>query len=36
MCIRDSASTMEGNLITEDEQWAKLKLVVEAARHVWS
>jgi len=30
------ASTMEGNLITEDEQWAKLKLVVEAARHVWS
>jgi 5-methyltetrahydropteroyltriglutamate--homocysteine methyltransferase len=30
------ASTMEGNLITEDEQWAKLRLVVETARRVWS
>jgi 5-methyltetrahydropteroyltriglutamate--homocysteine methyltransferase len=29
------ASTMEGNLLTEDEQWAKLKLVVETARSVW-
>ena len=29
------ASTMEGNLITEDEQWAKLRLVVETARRVW-
>jgi 5-methyltetrahydropteroyltriglutamate--homocysteine methyltransferase len=29
------ASTMEGNLLTEDDQWAKLKLVVEAARLVW-
>jgi 5-methyltetrahydropteroyltriglutamate--homocysteine methyltransferase len=29
------ASTMEGNLITEDEQWAKLQLVVETAREVW-
>jgi 5-methyltetrahydropteroyltriglutamate--homocysteine methyltransferase len=30
------ASTMEGNLLTEDEQWAKLRLVVETARRVWS
>jgi 5-methyltetrahydropteroyltriglutamate--homocysteine methyltransferase len=30
------ASTMEGNLLTEDEQWAKLKLVVDIARRVWS
>ena len=29
------ASTMEGNLITEEDQWAKLRLVVEAARRVW-
>ena len=29
------ASTMEGNLLTEDEQWAKLKLVVETAKTVW-
>jgi len=29
------ASTMEGNLLTEDEQWAKLRLVVETARAVW-
>jgi 5-methyltetrahydropteroyltriglutamate--homocysteine methyltransferase len=29
------ASTMEGNLLTEDEQWAKLKLVVDTAREVW-
>jgi 5-methyltetrahydropteroyltriglutamate--homocysteine methyltransferase len=29
------ASTMEGNLLTEDEQWAKLGLVVETARRVW-
>jgi 5-methyltetrahydropteroyltriglutamate--homocysteine methyltransferase len=29
------ASTAEGNLLTEDEQWAKLKLVVETARKVW-
>jgi len=25
----------EGNVITEDEQWAKLGLVVETARAVW-
>src|SRR5437764_912149 len=30
------ASTMEGNLVTEDDQWAKLGLVVETARAVWS
>jgi 5-methyltetrahydropteroyltriglutamate--homocysteine methyltransferase len=29
------ASTMEGNLLTEDEQWAKLKLVVDTAKRVW-
>jgi len=29
------ASTMEGNLLTEGEQWAKLRLVVETARRVW-
>jgi 5-methyltetrahydropteroyltriglutamate--homocysteine methyltransferase len=29
------ASTEEGNLITEDEQWAKLRLVVDVAREVW-
>ena len=29
------ASTMEGNALTEADQWAKLKLVVETARAVW-
>jgi 5-methyltetrahydropteroyltriglutamate--homocysteine methyltransferase len=29
------ASTAEGNLITEDRQWAKLKLVADTARQVW-
>jgi len=29
------ASTMEGNLLTESDQWAKLQLVVETAREVW-
>src|SRR6266566_5045054 len=29
------ASTAEGNLITEDSQWAKLKLVVDTACRVW-
>jgi 5-methyltetrahydropteroyltriglutamate--homocysteine methyltransferase len=29
------ASTEEGNLLTEDEQWAKLALVVETANEVW-
>jgi 5-methyltetrahydropteroyltriglutamate--homocysteine methyltransferase len=30
------ASTMEGNMLTEDEQWAKLRLVKETARRVWN
>ena len=30
------ASTMEGNLLTEEEQWAKLSLVADVARRVWS
>jgi len=29
------ASTMEGNLLTEEAQWAKLELVVSTARRVW-
>jgi 5-methyltetrahydropteroyltriglutamate--homocysteine methyltransferase len=29
------ASTMEGNLLSEDDQWRKLALVVETARAVW-
>ncbi|HEV2438943.1 MAG TPA: methionine synthase [bacterium] len=29
------ASTMEGNLVTEDDQWAKLRLVADVARDVW-
>ena len=29
------ASTEEGNLLTEDQQWAKLALVVDIAREVW-
>ena len=29
------ASTAEGNLLTEDRQWAKLKLVADTARRVW-
>jgi 5-methyltetrahydropteroyltriglutamate--homocysteine methyltransferase len=29
------ASTEEGNILTEDEQWAKLRLIVEVAREVW-
>jgi 5-methyltetrahydropteroyltriglutamate--homocysteine methyltransferase len=30
------ASTLEGNLLTEDEQWRKLQLVADTARAVWS
>ena len=30
------ASAMEGNLLTEEEQWRKLQLVVETARSVWT
>jgi len=29
------ASTEEGNLLTEEQQWAKLRLCVEVAREVW-
>ncbi len=29
------ASTMEGNRLSEDDQWRKLELVVETARKVW-
>ncbi len=29
------ASTLEGNLLTEDEQFAKLQVVVDTAREVW-
>jgi len=30
------ASTAEGNLLSEDQQWSKLKLVVDTARRIWS
>jgi 5-methyltetrahydropteroyltriglutamate--homocysteine methyltransferase len=30
------ASTEEGNILTEDEQWAKLRMIVEIANEVWS
>jgi len=30
------ASTAEGNLLTEEQQWAKLKLVVDTAQRIWS
>ena len=29
------ASTEEGNVLTEDEQWAKLRLAVEVAQEIW-
>jgi 5-methyltetrahydropteroyltriglutamate--homocysteine methyltransferase len=29
------ASTEEGNTLTEDEQWAKLRLIIEVADEVW-
>ncbi len=29
------ASTEEGNVLAEDEQWAKLKMIVEVAEDVW-
>jgi 5-methyltetrahydropteroyltriglutamate--homocysteine methyltransferase len=29
------ASTEEGNLLAEDEEWAKLRMIVEVAREVW-
>jgi len=30
------ASTEEGNLLAEEEQWAKLAMIVETARKVWA
>jgi 5-methyltetrahydropteroyltriglutamate--homocysteine methyltransferase len=30
------ASTEEGNILTEEEQWAKLKLTVDVANEVWA
>ncbi|MGD9995920.1 MAG: 5-methyltetrahydropteroyltriglutamate--homocysteine S-methyltransferase [Ilumatobacteraceae bacterium] len=30
------ASTVEGNALTADQQWAKLSLTVDAAAHIWS
>ncbi|PYR28224.1 MAG: 5-methyltetrahydropteroyltriglutamate--homocysteine S-methyltransferase [Acidobacteria bacterium] len=38
MCLSPQcgfSSTVEGNEITEDDQWAKLRLVVDTAREVW-
>ncbi len=38
MCLSPQcgfASTMEGNALTEDEQWAKLRLVVSTAEKAW-
>jgi 5-methyltetrahydropteroyltriglutamate--homocysteine methyltransferase len=29
------ASTEEGNILAEDEQWAKLRRIVEVADEVW-
>ena len=29
------SSTVEGNDLTEDQQWAKLRLIVEVAEEVW-
>ena len=29
------ASVMEGNKMTEEQQWAKLRLVADVARKVW-
>ena len=29
------ASTEEGNILAEDEQWAKLAMIVEVADEVW-
>ena len=30
------ASTLEGNLLTENEQWQKLQLVADTARTIWN
>ena len=29
------ASTEEGNILAEDEQWAKLRMIVELSQEVW-
>ena len=29
------ASTEEGNILTEEEQWAKLRLIVDIADEIW-
>ena len=29
------ASTEEGNILAEEEQWAKLRMIGEVAREVW-
>jgi 5-methyltetrahydropteroyltriglutamate--homocysteine methyltransferase len=29
------SSTVEGNVLSEDEQWAKLRLIVELAKEIW-
>jgi 5-methyltetrahydropteroyltriglutamate--homocysteine methyltransferase len=29
------ASTEEGNILAEDEQWAKFRMIVETAGEVW-
>jgi 5-methyltetrahydropteroyltriglutamate--homocysteine methyltransferase len=29
------SSTVEGNVLSEEEQWAKLRLIVEVAQEVW-
>ena len=29
------ASTEEGNILAEDEQWAKLAMIVELAEEIW-
>lgn len=38
MCLSPQcgfSSTVEGNQITEEDQWAKLRLVVDTAREIW-
>ena len=30
------ASTEEGNILSEDEQWAKLRMIVGLANEVWA
>jgi 5-methyltetrahydropteroyltriglutamate--homocysteine methyltransferase len=30
------ASVMQGNLLSEEQQWAKMKLVADTAREIWS